>query len=858
MISREAEENVTDNITPSNSKNDTKPIQPPRSNPWSIQTIDNNNDTHNDNNAVKSFQYIMFQQQQEQGQMEIQKKQEEKEKQQEKEAKETKEIMEQIKQIETEEERMIRMAIEASLQHSNTPTLPYASASSAIASSVASAAAPATASAATGGYEHIFDKDEMDEDMKLAIRLSMQDSNIHSSLSTGNAKDPHQYKTELIDNDSKPLSTMATKTNVATRLPVTFSESFEIISPEEVSEIDGTRLPTALLDTPAGTFEKISPEEASELDETRLPVVLPDSPAENFEKILPAEVSELGETRVPVVLTNTPGKSVATVHSSFISKEEEDQIAAAIMEAEDAEIALSLKLAMELEEEERQKHDLYLSQKKRENSSGASNIRTISRSEFLMYKNNVFSSDRQDEEEGQSNKLWGKDDYEEHQNHYNYDIKSQQAEDYQLGQEYRSGFQINSSTPSKTWSRLDNNSIIGPNNEIRTKHDVTLKNQANADQIIGLKSMSSAKRCKDEGGKISVSDVAYNNYQKSVKNATKRSIVKGVAAHGTGRAENMNAERTRGGAMDGNVRLLISKAITNGLIQYCNGVVKEGKEAIVYHADGGDESGGIDVAVKVFKRIQEFKGRGKYMDGDPRYYGKKFRNIDKREQVELWTEKEYRNLIRANKAGVPVPTPIMQKENVLFMRFLGEGGWPAPQLREVELKKGSKKWTALYCQTLVAVRRLYHCARLVHGDLSEYNILVCPMMQVENALDKSEEAKDVLQIVLIDFGQAVEIRHPSAHSLLLHDLEHVQIFFKKQGIMTVTLEDCEQFILKEFDATVDDDNDDCEEKEEDLHSTGTEDNDTPLWRYAINGWDDMKDIEWIENKLSTMKVQIAN
>jgi len=53
------------------------------------------------------------------------------------------------------------------------------------------------------------------------------------------------------------------------------------------------------------------------------------------------------------------------------------------------------------------------------------------------------------------------------------------------------------------------------------------------------------------------------------------------------------------------------------------------------------------------------------------------------------------------------------------MRFLGEDGWPSPQLREIDIKKGSKKWITLYGQIMIAVRRLYHCARLVHGDLSE-------------------------------------------------------------------------------------------------------------------------------------------
>mmetsp|Transcript_22641 Transcript_22641/g.40841 ORF Transcript_22641/g.40841 Transcript_22641/m.40841 type:complete len:194 (+) Transcript_22641:1-582(+) len=193
--------------------------------------------------------------------------------------------------------------------------------------------------------------------------------------------------------------------------------------------------------------------------------------------------------------------------------------------------------------------------------------------------------------------------------------------------------------------------------------------------------------------------------------------------------------------MDGNVRMHIAAVINAGLIDRCNGVVKEGKEAMVYHADGGwkgrrsrqqaeDDGGGVaedeissvvhysgegaldtvgsdgyDVAVKVFKRISEFKGRGTYVDGDPRYHKQKFKTNDQRDQVVLWTEKEYRNLIRAYRAGVPVPKPLYRKENILFLRFLGENGWPSPQIKEIDMKKGSKKWTTLYAQTLVAVRR---------------------------------------------------------------------------------------------------------------------------------------------------------
>ena len=116
-------------------------------------------------------------------------------------------------------------------------------------------------------------------------------------------------------------------------------------------------------------------------------------------------------------------------------------------------------------------------------------------------------------------------------------------------------------------------------------------------------------------------------------------------------------------------------------------------------------SNGYDAAVKVFKRVVEFKGRGAYIDGDPRYHKSKFKNNDQRDQVVLWAEKERRNLVRVSRDGVPVPKPLYQKENVLFLRFLGENGCPSPQLKEIDVKKGSKKWTTFYCQTLVAVRR---------------------------------------------------------------------------------------------------------------------------------------------------------
>ena len=136
------------------------------------------------------------------------------------------------------------------------------------------------------------------------------------------------------------------------------------------------------------------------------------------------------------------------------------------------------------------------------------------------------------------------------------------------------------------------------------------------------------------------------------------------------------------------------------------------------------------------------------------------------------------------------------------MRFLGQDGWPAPQIREINVRKGSSKWTALYEQVMESVRRLFRDARLVHGDLSEYNILIAPNVQVDHK-SRGIESEEDLQTVLIDFGQAVEVRHPKAEELLRRDLERVRQFFVKQGVKnTMTLEKAMEFVVDDHSFSV--------------------------------------------------------
>jgi RIO kinase 1 len=54
-----------------------------------------------------------------------------------------------------------------------------------------------------------------------------------------------------------------------------------------------------------------------------------------------------------------------------------------------------------------------------------------------------------------------------------------------------------------------------------------------------------------------------------------------------------------------------------------------------------------------------------------------------RKMVRTWAEKEMRNLVRMQSAGLPVPAPILLRGHVLLMGFIGKDGWPAPKLKVV-------------------------------------------------------------------------------------------------------------------------------------------------------------------------------
>ena len=155
--------------------------------------------------------------------------------------------------------------------------------------------------------------------------------------------------------------------------------------------------------------------------------------------------------------------------------------------------------------------------------------------------------------------------------------------------------------------------------------------------------------------------------------------------------------------------------------------------------------------------------------------------------------------------------------------------------------------------TSLSMTRLYHCARLIHADLSEYNILVCPSWQVSHehlvAPDERTESDETLQIVLIDFGMAVEIGHPSASTWLKRDISTVRDFFVKQGIKTLSNEDAEMFVINPVEEANDMEEDDIEGKSDMSEEQDDKAKEDVKWRHTKEGWDDEKEMENLLNKL---------
>ena len=203
--------------------------------------------------------------------------------------------------------------------------------------------------------------------------------------------------------------------------------------------------------------------------------------------------------------------------------------------------------------------------------------------------------------------------------------------------------------------------------------------------------------------------------------------------------------------------------VEEGLVDEVIGQLMSGKEATVYVVRCGEHLR----CAKVYKEANQrsFRNNATYQEGRKVKNSRQARAMEKgsrygrKMQEEVWQSAEVDALYRLSAAGVRVPQPHICFEGVLLMDLvLDADGRPAPRLNDVEM---SEELALEYHAMLVnqVVRML--CAGLIHGDLSEYNILVAESGPV-----------------IIDLPQAIDAAgNSNAAEMLKRDVANLRSYF---------------------------------------------------------------------------------
>lgn len=208
----------------------------------------------------------------------------------------------------------------------------------------------------------------------------------------------------------------------------------------------------------------------------------------------------------------------------------------------------------------------------------------------------------------------------------------------------------------------------------------------------------------------------------------------------------------------------LMKLLQNGPLDRIEGIISAGKEANVYL---GYDLNDNEVAIKIYKIDRNTsKWMRNYIVGDPRFK-KVPKNISK--IIYLWARKEFKNLKRSYKYNLLVPKPIKIKSNILVMEYVGFGPIPAPKLKDIKIVRNPYE---ILDTVLSFIKNLFQKAKLVHSDLSEFNILYHNQKPV-----------------IIDISQAVSIAHPKSERYLVRDIKNMFNYFKSLGIETPDPED---------------------------------------------------------------------
>ncbi|HQQ63191.1 MAG TPA: PA4780 family RIO1-like protein kinase [Pseudomonadales bacterium] len=207
----------------------------------------------------------------------------------------------------------------------------------------------------------------------------------------------------------------------------------------------------------------------------------------------------------------------------------------------------------------------------------------------------------------------------------------------------------------------------------------------------------------------------------------------------------------------------IQPLIDDGIVDEVIRSLKSGKEAAVYVVS----CGGDICCAKVYKEVDKrnFRQQSQYQEGRKVRNSRRARAMEKgsrygrKEQESAWQTAEVEALYRLAAAGVRVPKPIGFYDGVLLMELVTDAeGHSAPRLNDVELAAAQALEFHRFMMGQI-VRML--CAGLIHGDLSEFNVLL------------GAEGP-----VIIDLPQAVDAAgNNNASRMLERDVDNMTAYF---------------------------------------------------------------------------------
>ena len=207
---------------------------------------------------------------------------------------------------------------------------------------------------------------------------------------------------------------------------------------------------------------------------------------------------------------------------------------------------------------------------------------------------------------------------------------------------------------------------------------------------------------------------------------------------------------------DENTLMAIYKFVSGDIVRTVDYPVSTGKEGNVFHATTSEGA----AALKIYRvNNATWRSLAEYLQGDPRFkkIGRTFR-----EMISVWAQKEFKNLQRMREAGVRVPRPLAVHKNLLLMEYIGDESMPAPTMKDLPLADPAAAYEDVLA-SMAAMRK----AGLVHGDLSEYNLL----WWADHPW-------------VIDCAQAVPFAHPRSDDWFRRDVWNIAKYFERLGVDT--------------------------------------------------------------------------